>query len=69
MSKRTMAVQFLEYGRTVPIENGKQTAQPFEQYGNNRRANISNFMAFVLSLAANSSRRSFLKRVVVSTKA
>ena len=64
------------YGRTVltvrptgPIENGKQTVQPFSRYGNNKRANISNFLAFVLPLAADSSRRSFLKRFVVPSKA
>ena len=64
-----MAVPFLRYGRTVPIENGKSTAQPISRYGNNRRANISNVLAFVLSLAADSSRRSFLKRFVVPSKA
>ena len=61
-----MAVPFLRYGRTVPIENGKQMAQPFSRYGNNIRANISNVLAFVHSLAADSSRRSFLKRFVVA---
>ena len=46
-----MAVPSLRYGCTIPIENGKQTAQPFVRYGNNKCANISNFLAFVLSLA------------------
>ena len=66
--ERTTAVPFLRYGRTVPIENGKSTAQPFSRYGN-RRANISDVLAFVLSLAADSSRRSFLKRFVIPSKA
>ena len=69
MSKRTTAVLLLRYGCTVPIENGKQMAAPFARYGNNRRTNISNFLAFVLSLAADSSRRNFLKRFVVPSKA
>ena len=66
MSKHTTAVPFLQYGHTVPID-GKQTAPPFARYGNNRCAN--NFLAFVLSLAADSSCRSFLKRFVVPSKA
>ena len=68
-SNKRLNVPFLRYGRTVPIEYGKQTAQLFSRYGNNKCANISNFLAFVLSLAADSSRQSFLKRFVVPSKA
>ena len=51
------------------MENGKQMAQSFAQYGNNRHANFSNFLAFFLFLAADSSRQSFLKKFVVPSKA
>ena len=45
-SKHTTAVPFLLYGHTVPIDNGKQMAQQFAQYSNNRHANISSIVFF-----------------------